>query len=176
MRGFEEIFSINYNANFYNGLGNIVQSAVYDNVKGLNQWIKTINYYNDRGLIEKIVDALGNETLYYYDSKGRVTKTVDCYGNYYINKYDIPIETPGYKSLHYFVAADNVANGSYDDADRENISETYYNIWGQATEKRRYKAYPDDYITEIYFYDIAGNLTKYIDANHNTDNMIHQCV
>lgn len=130
--------------NTYNSKGQITSI----NAMGIN----TISLqYNEKGKLASTTDALGNDINYSYDSKGQLTSVTDEIGTYMNMTYD---------SDGNVVSAVNAAGTSYQftyDADGNNTSKTM--------------TYTSDgvmkTVTEQYFYDAAGNLTKIIDSDGN---------
>ena len=130
--------------NTYNSKGQITSI----NAMGIN----TISLqYNEKGKLASTSDALGNDINYSYDSKGQLTSVTDEIGTYMNMTYD---------SDGNVVSAVNAAGTSYQftyDADGNNTSKTM--------------TYTSDgvmkTVTEQYFYDAAGNLTKIIDSDGN---------
>ena len=114
--------------------------------------ISTISLqYNDKGKLSSTTDALGNDINYSYDSKGQLTSVTDEIGSYMNMTYDkdgnVVSATNG---------AGTTAQFTYDsDGNCTSKTLTYTSENGIQT------------VTEQYFYDAAGNLTKIIDSDGN---------
>ncbi|MCX4257905.1 MAG: hypothetical protein OSJ54_13395 [Oscillospiraceae bacterium] len=107
--------------------------------------------YDSKGNTTSTTDALGNDINYSYDSKGQLTSVTDEIGTYMNMTYD---------SNGNVVSATNgagtTAQFTYDsDGNCTSKTLTYTSENGIRT------------VTEQYFYDAAGNLTKIIDSDGN---------
>lgn len=131
-------------SNSYNSKGQITSI----NAMGIN----TISMqYNDKGKLSSTTDALGNDINYSYDGKGQLTSVTDEIGTYMNMTYDRDGNV---------VSATNGAGST---------AQFTYDSDGNCTSKTL--TYASDgvmkTVTEQYFYDAAGNLTKIIDSDGN---------
>ena len=130
--------------NSYNSKGQLTSI----NAMGIN----TITVdYDSKGNLTSTTDALGNDIDYTYDTKGQLTSVTDEIGVYMNMTYD---------SEGNVVSATNGAGTTsqftYDsDGNCTSKTLTYTGAEGLKT------------VTEQYFYDAAGNLTKTIDSDGN---------
>lgn len=162
----ERLYS-NYDIVYRNGFGQTLAHSYFDKITGEdNPTLMTeYAYYNYALLLSKETDAAGNQKTYEYDDFDRIKKATDIHGNIMVYEYDILASDGCEKALTYFVAADK-QNG-FTNADKQNVRETTYDMYGRAVEKRAYNSYPSDFAAEHYTYDIDGRCTGYTDANQN---------
>ena len=158
----------NYDIVYRNGFGQTLAHSYFDKITGEdNPTLMTeYAYYNYALLLSKETDAAGNQKAYEYDDFDRIKKATDIHGNITVYEYDILASDGCGKALTYFVASDK-KNG-FTNADKQNVRETTYDMYGRAVEKRAYNSYPSDFAAEHYTYDIDGRCTGYTDANQNT--------
>jgi RHS repeat-associated protein len=149
---------------FYDAYGNLRNSMSYN-----SKWINTEKYTYDNLLrVTSSVDAEGNTVTASYNAWGENNESTDALGNLYVSEYDVKNN----KIMSYFVAAGNIsgyrANTSLN-AYKENYIEIILDQFGKAVERRAYENWPalSGELSEVYRYDIAGNLIGYIDPKRN---------
>ncbi len=163
---------VKHTIDFYDGFGNIFKKYTRDIINWAYGFAVSKYFYNECSLLEKIIAPLDNITEYSYDNAGRLTETKDDLGNLYVTRFNLKQDAPGSKSISYFINANDIQpNGTYEDNNRKNIVENYYDIYGRVAEKRAYKQYSSDYVTEEYDYDIIGNVVGYTDAKGNKNSL-----
>ena len=146
--------------NYYVGTGELIESRVYDNVNGTNEYVSTYYTYDTHYKRNTVVDANGNTTVINYDDLGRETKIVDIFDNWHITEYNKNGDGVGFKTLSYFVPADNRNT-------KENVVEYTNDRQQRVTKEKAYISYPESFVETKYTYDLAGNVIGIIDPNGN---------
>ncbi|WP_221226546.1 hypothetical protein [Paenibacillus baekrokdamisoli] len=149
---------------YYDGLGFLRYSQQSNN--GVTQ---TTEYRPDdltRAVYAK--DPMNNTTTIVYDAWGAQKEGMDIYGNLYVSESNLKL----HKGIHYFVAAMDVL-AYRNNPVLSNLKSSYveqdYDQWGRLLVNRVYKDWPNQTVplTELYTYDIAGNLLTYTDPKKN---------
>ena len=116
-------------------------------------------------------------TYYYYDSYDRPVKVTDCNGEsitYAYDPMDRLVQVTDATDCNYFYTYDDVdmtVTAHFEDTNgtAQNQLRQQYDIWGNMLSRT---AYPDGVgqpgISEVYIYDIAGNILSKTDPNGNT--------
>jgi RHS repeat-associated protein len=159
------LISISYQDNYYDGLGNLRLSQIYD--AGTSVWNSTQFHYDDLSRVSVKQDPTGNTSSVLYDDWGRQKELSDPYGNLYRAEYKFKAK----QAIQYFVAASEVA--SYRANPNQNqLKSSYieqdYDQWGRLVTKRTFKDINlTQPLTELFTYDIQGNIRTYIDPKRN---------
>lgn len=149
----------------YDAYGNLRNSMSFNNSK----WVNTARYsYDNMMRVVSSIDAEGNTKVASYNPWGENNETTDASGNLYISDYDIKNN----KINSYFVAKDNIASyraNTADNAFKENYVEVALDQFGKAVSRKVYENWPvlSGELSELYQYDIAGNLIGYTDPKRN---------
>ncbi|MCT4618890.1 MAG: hypothetical protein N4A62_05825 [Marinisporobacter sp.] len=154
---------------YHNYYGNLVKEILYDVEK--NDWVTQQQYLYDN--FQKPIaqiDGNSNRTDYGYDNWGRVHEVKDCFGNLYKTAYDLK----NHLKINYFVPKEKVASykaNPSNDALKENVEETVFDLRNRPIEKRVYPQWPNrsNPFTSKIAYDTAGNKTSYIDPKKNVN-------
>ena len=149
---------------FYDAYGNLRNSMSYN-----SRWINDAKYTYDNLLrVTSIVDAEGNTITASYNAWGENNETTDASGNLYVSNYDVK----GNKIMNYFIAKDNIQNYRANVASntyKEDYSEALLDQYGRVVARKVYENWPvlSGELSELYSYDIAGNLIGYTDPKRN---------
>ena len=155
----------NQTSELYDAYGNLRQQRLYDG----SAYVTKAKYtYDNLQRVITAVDAEGNAVSQTYNAWGQVNEATDAIGNLYVSNYDIRNNM----SSSFFVAQSNIASYRSNTAlntYKEDYSEIYYDQFGQAIERRVYANWPTmtGALSELYQYDMYGNLTGYTDPNRN---------
>lgn len=149
---------------YYDGLG-LLRYAQESN-GGTNQ----VTQYRTDDLSRVIysIDPMNNTTTVSYDAWGNQNEALDVYGNLYISENNLKAR----RTTRYFVAAVDVQdyrNNPTQASVKSSYVEQDYDQWGQLITNRTYREWPtqNQPITELYSYDIVGNLVSYTDPKRN---------
>ncbi|WP_138752825.1 RHS repeat domain-containing protein [Paenibacillus sinopodophylli] len=119
------------------------------------------------------IDPMNNTTTVTYDAWGAQKEAIDIYGNLYVSESNLKLR----KENNYFIAVTDIP--AYRDnqilnknALKSNYIERDYDQWGQLLVNRVFKDWPNQTIplTELYSYDLRGNLITYTDPKRNLNN------
>ncbi|MNO32897.1 tRNA(Glu)-specific nuclease WapA precursor [compost metagenome] len=148
---------------FYDGFG-ILRLEIYNN------YASTQYHIDDLSRVVDVTDPMGNSTKVMYDAWGQQKEAVDAYGNLYVSEHNLKLR----KTTNYLVAASDIAAYRYDPsvaALKTNYLEQNYDQWGHLLLNATYKDWPvqsqSNLVTELYSYDISGNVIGYTDLNKN---------
>jgi YD repeat-containing protein len=113
-------------------------------------------------------DAENNIITQSYNPWGQVKEITDASQNLYVSEYDIRNN----KVMSYFVAKNNIASyraNTNSNTYKEDYVEVYIDQFGRTTERRVYENWPvlNGTLSEVYRYDISGNLIGYTDPKNN---------
>ncbi len=139
---------------YYDDHGNLLLAMYWDYDRGI--WVPATYGYNKYGQLTWTKDANGYKTKYLSDEWNRLKKVTDPQGNFHTFDYDITNRT---KTTTFTPADTGMAENHYVET---------YDQWGRTISR---KGFPDGpsgaAVEEKYEYDLAGNVTKIIDANNN---------
>ncbi|MBE5968407.1 MAG: RHS repeat-associated core domain-containing protein [Lachnospiraceae bacterium] len=149
---------------FYDPYGNLRNRMSYN-----SKWINDAKYSYDTMLrVISSVDAEGNKVTASYNAWGKNNETTDILGNLYVSDYDVKNN----KIISFFVAKSNIAGYRANPSSnmyKENYNEVLLNQFGRAISRKVYQNWPtlSGELSELYQYDIAGNLIGYTDPKRN---------
>lgn len=152
---------------FYDSYGNTRYENLWDSEKKV--YLKKSHYtYDNMGRVISSTDAEGNTVTLTYNAWSQNKESVDANGNLYVTDYDVKNN----KIMSFFVAAGNIASyraNINSNTYKEDYTELYYDQFGRTTERRVYENWPtlSGALSELYKYDIQGNLTGYTDPKRN---------
>lgn len=137
---------------YYNAFGQLILDAVYDQQN--NNWIIQAQcHYDNYGRVVYQADALGNTNTYQYDSWDNLINSADPFNNEYQ-------ETISYSGGNKLVTDSFQAAGS---STPEHILETYCDPWDKVIKQKDQATG----LTELYDYDVVGNVVKHTDPMSN---------
>ncbi|RKP54133.1 RHS repeat protein [Cohnella endophytica] len=149
---------------YYDGLGFLRYS------QQSNNGIAQITQYRLDDLTRAVyaIDPMNNTTTVVYDAWGAQKEAKDTFGNLYVSESNLKL----HKGIHYFIAATDIP-AYRNNQSLNNLKSSYveqdFDQWGQLLVNRVYKDWPNQTVplTELYTYDIAGNLITYTDPKKN---------
>ncbi len=158
--------------NYYNQI-----SALYDAYGNLRQeksWggtqyiTKAYFTYDNLQRVVSCTDASGLTVTQTYNPWGQVKEVMDPLGNITVNDYDMKSN----KVMSYFVASSNISGyrtNTTANTYKEDYTEIYLDQFGQAISRKAYENWPtmSGELSELYSYDIVGNLKGYTDPKRN---------
>ncbi|WP_168735606.1 RHS repeat-associated core domain-containing protein [Cohnella fermenti] len=152
---------------YYDGLGFLRYSQQYNNGTYLTSQYRS----DDLSRAVYALDPMNNTTTVVYDVWGSQKEALDTYGNLYVADN----RPKARKSIYYFVAAADVAayrNDVTQNSLKSNYMEKEYDQWGRLLANKVYKDWPNTstLLSELYTYDIAGNVVSYLDPKRNLNN------
>jgi RHS repeat-associated protein len=149
----------------YDAYGNLRNSFSFND----SRWVNTARYTYDNMLrVTSSTDAKGNKVTATYNAWGENNETTDAIGNLSVSNYDVKSN----KVMSYFVAKDNIPNYRANTASntyKEDYVEIALDQFGRAVARKVYENWPtvSGELSELYQYDIAGNLIGYTDPKRN---------
>jgi len=155
-----------YNIANYDGFGNLREEGTLD-TDGIYYAKRNIRYDN-MCRPSYISDAEGNENTYSYSCWGELNETIDSFGNLYRIDKDLKLQN----EMSYFVSKENLQKYRQDSTNAllmENVMISDLDQFGQVCKRTAYPNWPDksEAVTELYTYDILGNLVTYLDPKQN---------
>ena len=157
----------NQTASLYDAYGNLRQERLWEGA----QYVTKSRYtYDNLQRIISYSDAAGNTVTQNYNPWGQVKEVADPSGNLYFNEYDIKNN----RIISFFVAAGNIPGYRANPAAntlKENYIEEALDQFGRTISRKVYQNWPtaSGELSELYSYDIAGNLTGYKDPKRNVN-------
>ncbi|MFM9331657.1 RHS repeat domain-containing protein [Paenibacillus mesotrionivorans] len=158
---------LNQAYSYYDGMGNVRKISQHD--PQTNTFKDTRYHYDDQGRVAYVRDAMENISMAAYDMWGNQDEVIDAFGNLYKTERQLK---PIRRITGYFVAAADMEDYRSDPT-RLDLKSQYverdFDLWGQLRFVRTFKDWPNrsQPITEEYVYDIAGNISSYLDPNNN---------
>jgi len=151
----------------YDVYGNLRNSQSFRD----SRWVNTASYnYDSMMRVIASVDAEGNMVTAFYNPWGENNENIDALGNLYVSYYEI--KSNQIKS--YFVAKDNIAayrTNPRINTYKENYLAVSLDQFGRIVSRTVYENWPvlTGELSELYQYDIAGNLIAYTDPKRNVN-------
>ncbi len=155
----------NQSSSLYDAYGSLRQERLWEGTRYITRSKYT---YDNLQRVRTYTDAANNTISQSYDAWGQANEVTDASGNLYVSNYDVTSN----KVVSFFVAAANIASYRANTASntyKENYIEVYLDQFGRTSERRVYQNWPalSGTLSELYRYDITGNLTGYTDPKRN---------
>ncbi|SDW76863.1 RHS repeat-associated core domain-containing protein [Paenibacillus sp. CF384] len=152
---------------YYDGFGFLRYDVKQNNGQAI------VTQYRPDDMTREIyrVDPMSNMTTVTYGPWGELKESADTYGNLYVTENNLKLR----RNISYFVAADQVSTYRTNPADasaKSSYVEQDYDQWRHLLTTRTYKDWPNTSqpISELYAYDIEGNVVAYTDPKRNLNN------